>query len=178
MIPIELLPRHMHPNARSCQRRKGSSLMGKKTFNRPLKTSQRTPGAYAALSFSKTIARKSSEKSLFAMKRNSVSSCIKFLEFQESSKVYWILFIRMIYVTVWSHQRVRSKIGRGRCWRHQMRRIVLSSGPIWKNVQKWWQATWWRKFERRREWRLGMMEDNYVVTLTIQSPWTTSWNLQ
>ena len=26
------------------------------------------------------------------------------------------------------------------------------------------------KFERRREWRLGMMVNNYVVTLTIQSP--------
>ena len=55
----------------------------------------------------KTMARKSSGKSKFATERNSVSSYIKFLEFHEISKVYWMLFIRMIYVTVWSHQRVK-----------------------------------------------------------------------
>ena len=67
-------------------------------------------GANASLSFSKTTARKSSGISVFAIKRNSVSSCIKFLEFQESGKVYWMLFIRMIYVVVWSHQRGRCKM--------------------------------------------------------------------
>ena len=39
MMPIELLLGHVHPNAGGCQRRKGSSVMGKKTFNGPLKTS-------------------------------------------------------------------------------------------------------------------------------------------